>query len=150
MSAAPRTATRPSATTTTSPPGTTAAKPPPKTAKASAKPATTPKKPPAGPTTPDHTTTATTPSNDAPRLLRIQCNHWRHKFEITRDDEEGHAFIPFQGEDHGADFFVEDGALRIVLTQPNAEDSERYQTVIENHLNRFARDETLAFDWQPG
>lgn len=96
------------------------------------------------------TTTATTASNDAPRLLRTLCNHWRHKFEITRDDEEGHAFIPFQGEDNGADFFVEDGTLRIVLTQPTAEEIERYQTVIENHLNRFARDETLAFDWQPG
>jgi hypothetical protein len=88
------------------------------------------------------TTTATTASNDAPRLLRTLCNHWRHKFEITRDDEGGHAFIPFQGEENGADFFVEDDTLRIVLTQPTAEDSDRYQ--------RFARDETLAFDWQPG
>lgn len=96
------------------------------------------------------TTTATTASNDAPRLLRTLCNHWRHKFEITRDEEGGHAFIPFQGDENGADFFVEENTLRIVLTQPNAEDSERYQQVIENHLQRFARDETLAFDWQPG
>ena len=49
----------------------------------------------------------------------------------------------------GADFFVEGDALRIVLTQPTSEDSARYQQVIENHLQRFARDETLVFDWQP-
>lgn len=96
------------------------------------------------------TTTATPSSNDAPRLLRTLCNHWRHKFEITRDDDAGHAFIPFLGASAGADFFVEGDALRIVLTQPTAEDSARFQQVIENHLQRFARDETLAFDWQPG
>ena len=96
------------------------------------------------------TTTTTTASNDAPRLLRTLCNHWRHKFEITRDDEDSHAFIPFQGEDDGADFFVEGDTLRIVLTQPDADDIERYQRVIENHLQRFAREETLTFNWQPG
>ena len=95
------------------------------------------------------TTTATTRSNDAPRLLRTLCNHWRHKFEITRDEAAGHAFVPFQGPAHGADFHVEGDCLRIVLTQPDAADSTRYQQVIENHLQRFARDETLAFDWQP-
>ncbi|KLI98702.1 DUF2218 domain-containing protein [Luteimonas sp. FCS-9] len=93
------------------------------------------------------TTTATTRSNDATRLLRTLCNHWRHKFEIRRD-HDAHAFIPFAGEDAGADFAVEGDALRIVLTQPDAEATARYQQIIENHLQRFARDETLAFDWQ--
>lgn len=93
-------------------------------------------------------TTTTTRSNDAPRLLRTLCNHWRHKFEIRRDDE-AHAFVPFVDTAQGADFTVDGDALRIVLTLEDAEGIARYQQVIENHLQRFARDETLAFDWQP-
>ena len=94
------------------------------------------------------TTRTTTVSNDAPRLLRTLCNHWRHKFEIRRDDDR-HAFIPFAGADAGADFTVDGDTLAITLTQPDAADSARYQQVIENHLQRFARNETLAFDWKP-
>ncbi|WP_101926339.1 MULTISPECIES: DUF2218 domain-containing protein [Luteimonas] len=93
-----------------------------------------------------HTSTV---SNDAPRLLRTLCNHWRHKFEIRRDSDT-HAFIPFAGDAAGADFNVDGDSLRITLQQPNAEDSARYQQVIENHLQRFARDETLVFEWTAG
>ena len=39
--------------------------------------------------------------------------------------------------------------LRIVLTLDDDDALARYQQVIENHLQRFARDETLAFDWRP-
>ena len=93
-------------------------------------------------------TTTTPRSNDAPRLLRTLCNHWRHKFEIRRDDDT-HAFVPFVDAAQGADFHVEGDALRIVLTLDDADALARYQQVIENHLQRFARDETLAFDWRP-
>ncbi|NYZ63396.1 DUF2218 domain-containing protein [Luteimonas deserti] len=92
-------------------------------------------------------TTTTTRSNDAPRLLRTLCNHWRHKFEIRRDDDT-HAFIPFVDAGQGADFRVHGETLRIVLALDDAGSMTRYQGVIENHLQRFARDETLAFDWQ--
>ncbi len=93
-------------------------------------------------------TTATPRSHDAPRLLRTLCNHWRHKFEIRRDDTS-HAFVPFVDAAQGADFTVDGDALRIVLTLDESEAIARYQQVIENHLQRFARDETLAFDWRP-
>ncbi len=93
------------------------------------------------------TTHTATVSNDATRLLRTLCNHWRHKFEIRRDND-AHAFIPFAGDTAGADFIVDGDTLRITLQQPNAEESARLQQVIENHLQRFARDETLAFNWQ--
>lgn len=93
-------------------------------------------------------TTTTTRSNDAPRLLRTLGNHWRHKFEIRRDDD-AHAFVPFVDAAQGADFRVDGDALRIVLTLDAADELARYQQVIENHLQRFARDETLVFDWQP-
>ncbi|WP_024889140.1 DUF2218 domain-containing protein [Luteimonas huabeiensis] len=84
-------------------------------------------------------------SNDAPRLLRTLVNHWRHKFEIRRDDET-HAYVPF-AEDGGADFRVEGERLRIEVRHADPAQRERLQQVIENHLQRFARNETLAFDW---
>lgn len=92
-------------------------------------------------------TTTSTRSNDAPRLLRTLCNHWRHKFEIRRDDD-AHAFVPFVDDAQGADFNVEGEVLHIALALDDAEAIARYQQVIENHLQRFARDETLVFDWR--
>lgn len=93
-------------------------------------------------------TTTTTRSSDAPRLLRTLCNHWRHKFEIRRDGDH-HAFVPFVDAAHGADFSIDGDALRIVLSLADDEGLGRYRQVIENHLQRFARDETLEFDWRP-
>ncbi|MCD9047350.1 MULTISPECIES: DUF2218 domain-containing protein [unclassified Luteimonas] len=93
------------------------------------------------------TSTAVIASPDAARLLRTLCNHWRHKFEIRRD-HDGHAHVPFTA-DGGADFDVDGERLRIRLQHPDADERARLQRVIENHLRRFERDETLAFDWSP-
>ncbi|WP_166816014.1 DUF2218 domain-containing protein [Luteimonas yindakuii] len=93
------------------------------------------------------TTTAVIASPDPARLLRTLCNHWRHKFEIHRD-HDGHAHIPFTA-DGGADFDVDGDGLRIRLQHADADERARLQRVIENHLRRFDRDESLAFDWSP-
>ena len=85
-------------------------------------------------------------SNDAPRLLRTLCNHWRHKFKLRRDSDT-HAHIPF-AEAAGADVDVEGDALVIRLVHDDGAGMARLQQVIESHLQRFARDETLAFDWR--
>ncbi|AKC87200.1 DUF2218 domain-containing protein [Pseudoxanthomonas suwonensis] len=84
-------------------------------------------------------------SHDAPRLLRTLCNHWRHKFEIRRDSET-HAHIPF-AEAAGADFEVEHDALRIRVVHDDGGGLATLRGVIESHLQRFARDETLVFQW---
>ncbi|MBB6063593.1 DUF2218 domain-containing protein [Pseudoxanthomonas broegbernensis] len=88
----------------------------------------------------------TVASNDAARLLRTLCNHWRHKFELRRDSDT-HAHIPF-AEAATADFDVEGDALAIRVVHADAAGLARLQQVIESHLQRFARDETLAFDWR--
>lgn len=85
-------------------------------------------------------------SSDAPRLLRTLCNHWRHTFEIRRDSDT-HAHIPFT-EAAGADFEVDDGALRVRVVHDDGGGLATLRGVIESHLQRFARDETLVFDWQ--
>ena len=91
------------------------------------------------------TTTAVIASPDAARQLRTLVNHWRHKFEIRRD-RDGHAHVPFTAEG-GADFEVDGERLKIRLQHPAADERARLQRVIENHLRRFERDESLAFDW---
>ncbi|MDR2872919.1 MAG: DUF2218 domain-containing protein [Xanthomonadaceae bacterium] len=82
---------------------------------------------------------------DAVRLLRTLCNHWRHKFEIRRDHDH-HAHIPF-ASDIGADFTVAGDVLTIRIDAA-PEQMAHIQQVITDHLRRFARDETLHFDWR--
>jgi len=83
---------------------------------------------------------------DPTRLLRRLCNHWRHKFEIERRDDH-HALIPL-GEVGTAEFTISPGVLHVEARHADAEQLPRLQQVIVNHLARFARDETLVFDWQ--
>jgi len=92
------------------------------------------------------TSSADIHSNTPARLLRWLCNHWRHKFEITHD-HDGHALIPL-GEVGTAEFNVGEGVLHAKASHPEAGQLPHLREVIENHLERFARDETLSFDWQ--
>ncbi len=83
---------------------------------------------------------------DATRLLRTLCNHWRHRFTIERDGDSA-ARIPF-GEDERASFAVTGDVLAIDVETADAERLAALRGVIENHLRRFERDESLAFDWR--
>jgi len=87
-------------------------------------------------------------SIDPERLLRRLCNHWRHKFEIERRDEH-HALIPL-GEVGTAEFTITPGVLHIDARHDDGGQLPRLQQVIANHLERFARDEMLVFDWREG
>ena len=98
-------------------------------------------------TRPMPTSRALVASNDAPRLLRTLSNHWRHKFDVRRDSDT-HAHIPF-AEAAGADFEVAGDALLIKLVHDDGAGMARLREVVESHLQRFARDETLEFHWQP-
>jgi len=79
------------------------------------------------------------------RLLRRLCNHWRHKFEIERKDDN-HALIPL-GEIGTAEFTITPGILHIDACADAAQ-LARLREVIAVHLERFARDETLVFAWR--
>jgi len=84
-------------------------------------------------------------SNDPARLLRWLCNHWRHKFEIERRDDN-HARIPL-GDIGTAEFSVSEGRLHAYARTDDASQLPRLEQVIETHLQRFARDEPLRFEW---
>jgi len=85
-------------------------------------------------------------SEDPARLLRRLCNHWQHKFEIERRDEQ-HALIPM-GEFGTTELTImTPGILHVQAQHTDSEQLPRLKQVIENHLQRFTRDETLLFDW---
>jgi len=87
-------------------------------------------------------------SHDPSRLLRWLCNHWRHKFEIEHRDDQS-VLIPM-GEVGAVEFTITPGVLHIDAQHADDGQLPRLQQVIANHLERFARDETLVFDWRNG
>jgi len=65
----------------------------------------------------------------------------------VRDRDDLHALIPL-GEVGTAEFTITPGVLHVDARHPDGEQLPRLQQVIANHLERFARDETLRFDWR--
>ena len=78
------------------------------------------------------------------RLLRQLCNHWRHKFPVTRDAEtRGQIELPA-----GICELQADGDfLRVRLVLPEAGDCARMEQVVAEHLQRFAQGNKLSFEW---
>jgi len=85
-------------------------------------------------------------SIDPARMLRRLCNHWRHKFEIERRDDQ-HALIPM-GEVGASEFTITPGVLHVEARHEDAEQLPHLCQVIARHLERFALDESLVFDWR--
>lgn len=91
-------------------------------------------------------TQAIVPTDSASRYLQQLCKHWSHKFEVRFDPHHGHVPLPL-GE---ADLAASDTALTVTCSVPDGGDIARLQTVVADHLQRFAhREGELAFDWQP-
>ncbi|HSD17357.1 MAG TPA: DUF2218 domain-containing protein [Thermomonas sp.] len=91
--------------------------------------------------------TATIDTPEASRLIRRLCTHWGHKFTVEFDDT--HGVVSFDDDvvlrlDAHADALQ----ARIEACDPPA--LERFQGVVENHLQRMARAGELAFHWQAG
>jgi len=68
----------------------------------------------------------------ASKYLQQLCKHWAHKFPV--------AFDP----NHGA---IELSHGRTVL-DADAEALERLETMVADHIKRFALREDLVFDWK--
>lgn len=91
------------------------------------------------------TTEANVPTAHATSYLRQLCRHWGHKFPVTFDDSQGRIELPKAVCELAA--LPEE--LRVVLTVPDAADTNRMQEVVAEHLQRFGFREQLVFDWKP-
>jgi hypothetical protein len=86
---------------------------------------------------------ARVPTAHASRYLQQLSKHWAHKLEVTFDATRSD--INFG--DVTCVLTADDAALDILIVGPE-DQMERYEGVIQRHLERFAfREGELVFDW---
>lgn len=78
------------------------------------------------------------------RLITRLCNHWSHKFPVRHDEREGEILLDI-GQCRLA---VTEKGLDVALEAGDAEQLQRLQEVVADHLERMASGEALTFNWQ--
>lgn len=79
----------------------------------------------------------------ASRYLQQLCKHWAHKFPVEFDPNHGVIDLSL-----GRTIMDADGAaLHITVSTDEAASIERLESVVADHIKRFAFREELAFDW---
>ena len=86
---------------------------------------------------------ATVATEHASRYLQQLCKHWGHKFTVEFTPNEGRIDL---GEGRIVEMTADQTSLNLRL---QAEDVERLQQVVVDHIVRFAFREELVFNWQP-
>ncbi len=85
------------------------------------------------------------PTAHAARYLTQLAKHWGHKFEVVFDDKTASIPLPMGL----CRLTAGDDALDILVEAEDAEALARMQTVVVNHVQRFAfREPELPFDWR--
>lgn len=80
----------------------------------------------------------------ASRYLQQLCKHWAHKFPVEFDPNHGVIDLTM-----GRTVLDADAAtLHIAVTTDEAGAIERMETVVADHIKRFAFREELVFDWK--
>jgi hypothetical protein len=80
----------------------------------------------------------------ASRYLQQLCKHWAHKFPVEFDPHHGAIQLSLGRTVMDAD----DKALHIAVDADDAATLERLETVVADHIKRFAFREELTFEWQ--
>ena len=83
-------------------------------------------------------------TENASRYLQQLCKHWSHKMTTEFDPEKGRVEFP-----SGARLDLQADAAELHLALTADDDSlERMETVVADHLKRFAFREELEFAWR--
>lgn len=91
------------------------------------------------------TTSSIIPTEQGQRLITRLGRHWSHKFDVELD--EHHLTVPFN-DSTKAHMQVEAGGLHVRIDTAEAERLDTLKQVVADHLQRFAKEQTLAFDWR--
>ncbi|MER8978538.1 MULTISPECIES: DUF2218 domain-containing protein [unclassified Mesorhizobium] len=91
------------------------------------------------------TSRADVATEHASRYLQQLCKHWAHKFPVEFDPTHGTIDLSMGRTVLDADA----GALHIAVTTDEGGSLERLESVVADHIKRFAFREELAFDWKP-
>jgi hypothetical protein len=85
------------------------------------------------------------PTPQAQRYLQQLSKHWSHKFEVNFSAEQSQIELPLGTVLMNAG----DNALIVELRPESEASRDKLQSVLEEHLDRFAHKEGgLAYDWQ--
>lgn len=78
------------------------------------------------------------------RLITRLGRHWGHKFPVNLTDRS--LTIPFDANTR-AELQASETGLTVRIEQVESDDASTLKTVIADHLQRFAKDQTLIFQW---
>lgn len=84
---------------------------------------------------------------EASRLIKRLCTHWGHKFTVEFDDRLGTVHFD---DDVVLRLRASTDVLHAHIEACDPPALERFEGVVENHLQRMARAGELRFHWQPG
>ena len=90
-------------------------------------------------------TNATIATPEASRLIRRLCTHWGHTFTVDFDEQQG--VVTFH-DDVVLRLRAGEDALEARIEACDTPALERFEGVVENHLQRMARATRLQFDWR--
>ncbi|RWX60578.1 DUF2218 domain-containing protein [Mesorhizobium sp. M4B.F.Ca.ET.089.01.1.1] len=91
------------------------------------------------------TSRADVATEHASRYLQQLCKHWAHKFPVEFDPHHGAIDLTSLGR---TVMEADAKALHIAVAADDATSLERLETVVADHIKRFAFREELTFDWQ--
>lgn len=92
-----------------------------------------------------YTTSTIVPTAQGQRLITRLGRHWGHKFTVTLNDNE--LSVPFN-ETTQANMQVQEYGLCVRIDTSDEERLETLKQVVADHLQRFAKNQTLVFHWQ--
>ncbi|KGD62660.1 hypothetical protein Y5S_03615 [Alcanivorax nanhaiticus] len=90
------------------------------------------------------TTSATILTEQGQRLITRLGRHWGHKFDVTLSETE--LYIPFSATSHSR-LTLNEGGLTAQISAAEPERLSTLKQVLTDHLQRFAKDQTLVFPW---
>ena len=90
------------------------------------------------------TSRADVATEHASRYLQQLCKHWSHKFPVEFDPQHGAIQLSIGRTVMDAD----DQALHIALAADDDASLERLESVVADHIKRWAFREEVSFDWQ--
>jgi len=90
--------------------------------------------------------TAIVATVNASRYLQQLCKHWSHTFDVVFDAHHGTIPLPIGTATLKATTVV----LEVIVETADLTNLQRLQTVVAEHLDRFAfREAPLPFEWSP-
>lgn len=92
-----------------------------------------------------HSSHTTIKTADGSRYIRMLCKHFAHKIPAHYSEWHGACAFPCGA----AALLADESSLRFKVESPSAEELLQTQSVLESHLQQFARKENLQpLDWE--